>query len=391
MKLIKVFGMVLALHIVLLTVFFLSPGCQSTPQKPVETAEPQEAAPAPVAAAENWTNQPAATGYAGSGSALTPTPASGYATASAAPLTGLTPAERVRAAPSRPANPDEFIGGVSSFSSQSAAPAQPAAGAAPALTEYTVKPGDSLWRISRAFSTTVGEIVAANPGVKADSLKPGDVLKIPAGAAVSPSAAPAGAASVTSAAATSTYTVKPGDSLSKIAARNGTTVAALKKINNLTSDVIQIGQVLVVPGGAAGPAPGPAREAVPTGGVTVTVQRGDTLGAIARKFDVSVRDLMEVNGITDPRRVRAGQVLVIPGYEAVGSGQVPSEQRPFTAPRAAESAAPPPATAVAPSETEPAPEDTPATEPVTGDLDDLIPPDVLDAPVVPIDEPVPQP
>lgn len=394
MKLVKIFGMVLALHIVLLTVFFLSPGCRSTPSTPVEVAPEEVTQPAP---SENWTNQPSS-GYAqssASSSALSPVPIGrGSSYSSTAPLTSLTPAERARSAPSRPANPGDFINpSTNSATPTTSAGYQPqvTAGGVGQPVQYTVRAGDSLWRISREHGTTVGEIAAANPGIKADALQPGDVINIPASALAPTTPSVAGTASapaaVTSAAANSTYTVRPGDSLSKIAARNGTTVASLRTINNLTSDVIQIGQVLVVPGGEAGPAPGPAREAIPSDAVTVTVQRGDTLGGIARKFDVSVRQLMQVNNITDPTRVPAGKVLVIPGYEPVGTGQIPTTQRAFTAPAPAPSTTSP---AAAP-ETQAALQQPPAQESASSDLDDLIPPDVLDAPVVPIDEPVPQP
>jgi LysM repeat protein len=42
------------------------------------------------------------------------------------------------------------------------------------------------------------------------------------------------------------------------------------------------------------------------------VQKGDTLNEIAARFGVSVRDLMELNGITDPTKLQIGQVLIIP-------------------------------------------------------------------------------
>src|SRR5690606_26961867 len=111
--------------------------------------------------------------------------------------------------------------------------------------------------------------------------------------------------------ASSTYVVRAGDSLSKIAARNGTTVAALRELNGLRSDVIQVGQTIQIPGGsssATGPAPSyDVAPLTPPGGgaeqVTFVVQRGDTLGEIARKFDVTVSELMAANNITDPRRI----------------------------------------------------------------------------------------
>jgi LysM repeat protein len=78
------------------------------------------------------------------------------------------------------------------------------------------------------------------------------------------------------------------------------------------------------------------------------MQRGDTLGAIARKFDVTVSDLMAENNITDPTKVRAGQKLTIPGFHAVGTGAVPSRtpgpsSTPTRAPAATTTSTPAPA------------------------------------------------
>ncbi len=357
MKLVKIFGMVLALHIVLLTIFFLSPGCQSTPRTVAE-APPVEAPVVPVS--ENWSSRPAP---------ISPAPGP--------VLSGLTPAERARLAPSRPDDPSSFIG--ADAPPPVLAPAPVAAPAGPAT--YTVAAGDSLWKIARKFGTTTAELMKINAGLKADALRPGDVVNLPAGAA-SASSAPATTTTqaVTSSAATSTYVVRSGDSLSRIAARNGTTVAALRQANNLRSDVLQIGQALVIPGGVASqgaptigetPAAPAARGA---GGVRVTVGGGETLGSIAARFDVTVAELMAANNITDPRRLRAGQELVIPGFQPVGA----PAPAPAPAPRTPAPAAPAPV----------APPPLPAPQPAPLDLDTLVP---LDAPVVPIDEPVPQP
>ena len=105
-----------------------------------------------------------------------------------------------------------------------------------------------------------------------------------------------------------TYTVQRGDSLYSIAQRFGTTVDALRSLNNLTSNTLQIGQVLRLPGSAPSPTP-------PTGGGNVyTVQAGDTLYRIAQRFGVSVGDIINANNLTSTV-LSVGQQLTIPGGE----------------------------------------------------------------------------
>ncbi len=95
---------------------------------------------------------------------------------------------------------------------------------------YVVQAGDSLWLIAQRYQTTVNAIKSLN-GLTGDRLSIGQVLQIPA---------PQGGSVLT-------YTVKSGDSLWKLAQTYGTTVDAIKRANNLTSDALSIGQVLRIP------------------------------------------------------------------------------------------------------------------------------------------------
>ncbi len=105
---------------------------------------------------------------------------------------------------------------------------------------------------------------------------------------------------------TSYYTVQAGDTLSGIAWHYGTTVNALMQANGLYNDFIYQGQRLCVPpGGAALPAPGPA--------TYYTVRPGDTLSAIAMRFGVSQAAIVRANNLADPWFIYVGQRLVIPG------------------------------------------------------------------------------
>jgi putative chitinase len=104
--------------------------------------------------------------------------------------------------------------------------------------------------------------------------------------------------------------VQPGDTLGAIARRFGTTVTELVRINNITNpDALQVGQKLTVPGAGGG-----AAVNVPAAGQgkSYTVQRGDTLLSIARRFGLTVKQLQAANNITNPDRIYPGQVLTIP-------------------------------------------------------------------------------
>lgn len=96
--------------------------------------------------------------------------------------------------------------------------------------------------------------------------------------------------------AAGTYTVKSGDTLSRIAAAHGTTVAKLVEINGIKNpNLIRVGQVLRLPGGA----------------VKYTVVAGDTLSRIAAKYGTTVAKLAADNGIKNPNLIHVGQVITI--------------------------------------------------------------------------------
>ena len=97
---------------------------------------------------------------------------------------------------------------------------------------------------------------------------------------------------------TISYTVQAGDSLWAIAQRYGTTVNAIKQANGLTSDTLQIGQVLQIP-----VSQGPY--------VEYTVRAGDTLWDLSRRYGTTVEAIMQANGLTS-NVLQIGQVLRIP-------------------------------------------------------------------------------
>jgi LysM repeat protein len=119
-----------------------------------------------------------------------------------------------------------------------------------------------------------------------------------------------------------TYTVKEGDTLYDIAQHFGVSVDDLMAANEITDPgSLSVGQKLVIPGQESGGAPeetaSPEAEA-PAATPTITaegvyiVQEGDYPSSIAEKLGISVEDLMEANGITDPTSLKVGQELIIP-------------------------------------------------------------------------------
>ncbi|MGE5594202.1 MAG: LysM peptidoglycan-binding domain-containing protein [Betaproteobacteria bacterium] len=145
-----------------------------------------------------------------------------------------------------------------------------------------------------------------------------------------------------------TYIVQPGDTLSLIAQRFGTTVAAIVEANDIANpDVIFVGQVLQIPVTGAPPAPMPTPAptpapppviSVPVGFRPYIVQPGDTLAEIAARFGTTVEMLASVNRIPNPDLIVVGQVLLVPTRPVVA---VPTPPPPVLAPPAPPT--PPPA------------------------------------------------
>ena len=167
-------------------------------------------------------------------------------------------------------------------------------------TTYVVQKGDSLWSIATAYKTTTDAIMKAN-GLTSTSLSIGQILNIP-----TPTVSPSG----------NTYTVASGDSLWSIANKFGVSVNELKNLNNLTSDVLSIGQTLIIP---------VTEPQAPTGTITYTVVSGDSLWTIANKFGVTVDELKNLNNLTT-NTLSIGQTLIIPVTEP----QIPTGTTTYT-------------------------------------------------------------
>lgn len=233
--------------------------------------------------------------------------------------------------------------------------------------EYIVKSGDSLGLIAKRHNISRSELADVNKIKDPNKIRVGQKLIIPKraaspapahapkAAAKSHAAKPASAPAV--AAGPNEYVVQPGDSLSKIAARHGVKVSALREANKLQSDKVKIGQKLVIPAGAkkteaaaepattpavTAPAPVAAPVAAPEASVsapapaapvtapaavvpaaapadkatgskiTHTVGPNDDLSSIAKLYVVTVDDIVAANQLGTNRSVQVGQKLVIP-------------------------------------------------------------------------------
>lgn len=157
-----------------------------------------------------------------------------------------------------------------------AATATPSGSPAASSGTYTVAAGDTLGSIAAAHGTTVAALVAANHIADPNVIYVGQVLDL---APATPGATPAAPApaSATPSGGSGTYTVVAGDTLGSIAARYGTTVAALAAANHIADpNVIYVGEVLAVSGtAAAAPAAGPAAAppAVPAGSASAAAAK----------------------------------------------------------------------------------------------------------------------
>lgn len=210
---------------------------------------------------------------------------------------------------------------------------------APAMRSYIVKKGDTLMKIARAEKIGIGDLARANTlNEKTAVLHIGQKLTIPQPAPVNTASAsivpiaqgtaqPPDAIAAAPAVAGATYSVKAGDSLWKIARLQNSSVAAIKKANNLTTDSLKINQKLVIPAvtadastsvGNAGIATGSHDSWREPGSYTDNGQQvhivnfGESPSTIAQQYHIKTDALMKANNITDAKKIQYGQKLVIP-------------------------------------------------------------------------------
>ena len=155
---------------------------------------------------------------------------------------------------------------------------------------YVVQKGDTLYSIANKLGTTVSELKKEN-NLTSNTLQIGEVLRIPTKEIYEEEE--------------NIYIVKKGDSLYSIANKYNTTVDELKRINNLTSNILSIGQVLKLPSDKANNVEKEENT------ISYTVQKGDSLYSIARKYDTTIDRIKDLNNLTT-NLLSIGQVLLIP-------------------------------------------------------------------------------
>lgn len=145
---------------------------------------------------------------------------------------------------------------------------------------YVVQSGDTLYSIAQQYGVTINDIMELN-NLTTSVLNIGQQLKIP---------------SYETPDSGINYVVKKGDNLYSIAQKYNTTVNEIKSLNNLTSNLLSVGQTLKIP--------------QTSGTLTYTVQSGDNLYAIARRYNTTVDEIKKKNNLVS-NNLSIGQILVI--------------------------------------------------------------------------------
>lgn len=143
---------------------------------------------------------------------------------------------------------------------------------------HIVRPGESLYSISQMYDVSINDLKRYN-GLTQNTIYVGQQIII----GTTPTA--------------TIYTVKRGDTLYNIARRYNTTINQIKQENNLTSDVIYVGQNLKLSSGV-------------TKEITHTVQKGESLYALAKRYNTTVENIKRDNNLKSDI-IYVGQTLNI--------------------------------------------------------------------------------
>ena len=166
---------------------------------------------------------------------------------------------------------------------------------------YTVRSGDTFFRLGQRFGVSTDAIIRANPGVDPNNLQVGQVICIPTGTTPIPPTPPCPNGFL--------YTVRSGDTFFRLSQQFGVSVDAIMRANpGVDPNNLQVGQVICIPQGSS---PTPSLPPCPNG-FYYTVKQGDTMFTIGQHFNVDVQAIMNANPGVDPNNLQIGQVLCIP-------------------------------------------------------------------------------
>ncbi len=319
MKVSKVFGCVLGLHFGVIAVLLVQPGCR-TKQPPTQTFTQERTIKSSVKGAVRASDGLIEATRVGPGEGLDAAFNAGFDDGRYAPgNAGSEFSEFDDVAPIAPLPSGGQAVQVSGASFEA----------------YTVKKGDNLWSIAKRYNVSLNELYAANGLNKNSVLRIGQQIQVPVeGGTATVDVVSADTYQPTSLNQGSTnYTVKSGDTLSKIAKQFDTSVRAIKAANGKTSDLIRVGEKLIVPvSGSTGSTGSTGSDnassvvssaakvsytapsaTTTSGGRSHTVKSGEYPATIARKYGMTAGELLALNGITDPRKLQVGQVLKVSG------------------------------------------------------------------------------
>jgi peptidoglycan endopeptidase LytF len=202
---------------------------------------------------------------------------------------------------------------------------------------YTVKAGDTFWKLSRIYGISLQSLVDANPGVPANNLQVGSTICIPAAEKKEPAPSPTiPTLPVTCPDGTFAYTVKAGDSFWKLSQMFGVSMQSIMDANpGVNANNLQVGSTICIPVKAVLPEvtppkptepevtppteilpeptlPTPATVACPPGTFPYVIEAGDTLLQLSMNFGVSVQSIIEVNPGINVSNLRVGSTICIP-------------------------------------------------------------------------------